>query len=896
MREYIAAADLASVGDEGYVIRSLSRGRHAQFTVIAGKTEIGALYGTFAFLRLHADAEARSRTWTSPQSPRIKNRHLNNWETTRLYAGNNASGTGGLNGENGTIFNFAATGASADRNLPVILDRYIVVARALASRRDQRLRDQPRQRRQRLPDAGLHRAGGGARRRAAPVRDQDLAGDQLHRADRPAVRAGHADQPAAGSRTAPRSAAGGHRKARQLQASIPDFMGFTVKANSEGQPGPQDFGYDHGDGANGIAAAVAPLGMKVYWRTFVYNAERRQRPAQAGLPGVRAHRRRAPAGRDDGTLPGQRVPPDQERPAGLPGQGAVPPDVRPHGEHQPGARAADHAGVHRPEQDAHLPRADVGGGPEDRHLRTDADGAAGKRLVGNIVDGTAQGHSDTAIVGVANLGNADNLTGHHFSQANLFAFGRQAWDWTLDSEDIADDWARMTWSNDDRVVDTIVKMMMGSWEALVSYQTPLGVGAPVHVRATTTARTRRSGSSRTTGARSTTTRPTAPASGFDRSATGSNFVAPVLPDRCEQRYGNIETTPENLLMWFHHVPWDHRMDSGRTFWDELVYRYQMGVQYVTWMRESVGLAGALHRRPPLRGGEGQAGDPRGRRRRLAGHQRRTTGRSSAAGTSRWTTVRCRPRSWSTARRSAASTCPPRRTRSPWPPGASPRITQVRTADPDARYEIVSQADGVPGQAVVKVTKDDFFGPAREELRLQPGARHDAAEPAGQRHGAGLLRAGRSCSYNALLPAGAHSDRAGSTAVASDPAATVVVEQAASPTGQAKVTVTNGGASSVYTVDLDTAHHRQRRVRRRPSSARSGSGCDRTTAAGACPADRWSSPHRTATCRATRTRRGTWRCRTSTATGRRSRRSSSRGRSPTTTSRAASSPTPTTTTT
>src|SRR3954451_13893768 len=89
-----------------------------------------------------------------------------------------------------------------------------------------------------------------------------------------------------------------------------------------------------------------------------------------------------------------------------------------------------------------------------------------KRLIGNIVDGSAQGHSDTAMVGVANLGNADNLTGHHFSQANLFAFARQAWDWRQDSPAVATDWVRMTWSNDRHVVHTIVEMMMGSWEAL----------------------------------------------------------------------------------------------------------------------------------------------------------------------------------------------------------------------------------------------------------------------------------------------------------------------------------------------------------------------------------------------------------------------------------------------
>ena len=126
-------------------------------------------------------------------------------------------------------------------------------------------------------------------------------------------------------------------------------MGFTVKANSEGQPGPQDFGYDHGDGANGIAAALAPLGMKVFWRTFVYNASvDEDRLKRAYLEFGHINDEPQP----DGTqraLRGQRAAADQERPARLPGARAVQPDVRPDGEHQPGAGARGHPGVHRPE-------------------------------------------------------------------------------------------------------------------------------------------------------------------------------------------------------------------------------------------------------------------------------------------------------------------------------------------------------------------------------------------------------------------------------------------------------------------------------------------------------------------------------------------------------------------
>jgi alpha-glucuronidase len=269
VRQHVAAADLAPIGREGYIVRSVTSGAD-RFTVIAGNTEVGALYGTFAFLRLMQTQKPVTNLNVS-DSPKIKNRHLNNWEGTRLYAGNNPAGTGGLNGENGTIFNFAATGASAGRNLPVILDRYIVVARALASVGINGF------------EINLVNANNVYLTNAYIAQEAALA-DAL----RPygikislainytaPTDARFAPDTLTNQQLDPYGAAFGGwwtRKAQQLRASIPDFMGFTVKANSEGQPGPQDFGYDHGDGANGIAAAVAALDMKVYWRTFVYNA------------------------------------------------------------------------------------------------------------------------------------------------------------------------------------------------------------------------------------------------------------------------------------------------------------------------------------------------------------------------------------------------------------------------------------------------------------------------------------------------------------------------------------------------------------------------------------------------------------------------------------------------
>jgi alpha-glucuronidase len=705
VKRHVSRRELRSAGDDGYVIRSIRR-RGRAFTVIAGNTELGALYGTFGFLR-RMQTQQPIRHLDVSESPRIANRHLNNWETTRLYAGNDASGTGGLNGENGTIFNFAATGPSADRNLPVILDRYLVTARALASVGINGF------------EINLVNADNVYLTPAYIAQEAALA-DAL----RPyGIRISLAINYTAptDSRFEPDTLTNEQldpyssefrgwwtRKAQELRASIPDFMGFTVKANSEGQPGPQDFGYDHGDGANGIAAAVAPLGMTVYWRTFVYNADvdpdRLKRAYLEFGPIDDEPQEDGTTGRflDNVFLQTKNGPLDfQAREPFHPMFGRME-NTNQALELQITQEYTGHDKMltYLAPMWEEVLKTDTYATDEDGELLE-------RRRVGHIVDGTAQGHSDTAIVGVANLGNADNLTGHHFSQANLYAFGRQAWDWKSDSDDVAEEWVRMTWSNDRRVVSTLVQLMMGSWEALVSYQTPLGVAhqftsdghydpnpsewfirddwSPVYYN-----------------------QADGVGLGFDRSPTGSNFVAQYFPT-LEARYGNLATVPENLMMWFHHVPWDHPMRSGRIFWDELVHRYQMGVQYVTWMRETwESLEPYIDAR---RFAEVKA--------KLAIHEADAANWRDTC-VSYWQRFSGRAIPVDDAPLSASIVVDGKRIggfdlsaasyRIPVAAGASPRITDVRTADPRARYEIVSQADGVPGRAVVKVTNRGFFGP------------------------------------------------------------------------------------------------------------------------------------------------------------------------------------------
>jgi alpha-glucuronidase len=759
--QMVPAADLGGLGPEGYLIRS-TNGR----TVIAGNSELGALYGTFAFLRLIQTQKPIGGLNVS-SSPKIKRRHLNYWETERLYAGNNAAGTGGVNGENGAVFDFAATGASASKNLPVILDRYIVVARALAS----------------LGINGITINNVNANNvyltNAYLAQEAALADALRPYGVRLAVSINYtaptdsrfAPDTLTNQQLDPYSAAfrgWWTRKAQQIKSAIPDFVGFTVKANSEGQPGPQDFGYDHGDGANGIAAAVAPLDMTVFWRTFVYNASvdnDRLKRAYLEFAPIDAADRFA----DNVFLQTKNGPLDfQPREPIHPMFGRIK-NTNQAIELQ---ITQEYTGQNR--MLTYL-------APMWEEVLKTETGAPGQ--VGEIV---ARGDTDSAIVGVANLGNAENVTGHHFSQANLYAWGRLAWDWTLGAEDIAREWVRMTWSNDAPVIDTIVKMMMGSREALTQYQGPLGIGhqfrssdhygpmpdqwfqmdewSPVYYNKADSG-----------------------GLGFDRSPTGSNLVAQYFPT-LQQRYGNIDTTPENLLAWFHHIPWDRTMASGRPFWDELVYRYQMGVQYVTWMRETwdtleplIGTRRFSEVKAKLAQHETDAASWRDASinyfREFSGREIPTDDGPLSA------RITVGGRTHGGFNLSSASYT------IPVAAGASPAITDVAT-NPGATAQIVSQADSVPGQAVVKVTKTDFFGPIVKNyvFNLVP----DTTLKSLKVNSREIVKPGVT-SYRAVFTPTDTTPKL--QAVASDPAATVAIEPG-------KVTVTNGDASTAYTIAYD----------------------------------------------------------------------------------------------
>lgn len=346
-------------------------------------------------------------------------------------------------------------------------------------------------------------------------------------------------------------------RADALYAGIPDFGGFLVKANSEGEPGPQDYYRTHADGANMLARAIGNRGV-VIWRAFVYSAEDRTDRA------MQAYNEFVPLdGKFDGNviLQVKNGPVDfQPREPFHPLFGAMP-RTRLMFE---GQITKEYLG-----QATHL----VYLAPLWKET-LDADTGRGGTV--------AQIIAPAGMAGVANTGSDRDWSGSHFNQANWYAFGRLAWNPNLSSEQIAREWAAQTFSRDPAFLDKVVPMMIASRQAVVDYMTPLGLA---HQMATGShygpgpwvcdlkrpewnpcyySRADRNGI------------------GFDRTASGSMALAQYAPSVAAQ-WADPKTMDEDYLLWFHHVPWNYRTQSGRPLWDELVHRYDRGVAAVDAM-------------------------------------------------------------------------------------------------------------------------------------------------------------------------------------------------------------------------------------------------------------------------------------------------------------------------
>ena len=351
-------------------------------------------------------------------------------------------------------------------------------------------------------------------------------------------------------------------KVKEIYTLIPDFGGFLVKANSEGQPGPQDYGRTHADGANMLAKALQPYKGIVMWRAFVYSPNADDRAKQAynefmPLDGQFM---------DNVIIQVKNGPVDfQPREPFTPLFGAVRkmPLMIEFQITQEYLGFSNHLVYLAPLFKECL----------DSDTYSDGPGST----VAKVTDGTLRPARITAIAGVANIGEDTNWTGHHFAQANWYCFGRLAWDHTLTSAQIADEWIRMTFSTDELFMKPVKEMMLSSRETAVQYMMPLGLHhifaeghhygpQPWHERA-----------QREDWTAKYYHKADSAGIGFDRTTSGSDAVSQYFPP-LKNEFNTISTCPENLLLWFHHVPWNHKMKSGRSLWEELCHKYDSGVQ------------------------------------------------------------------------------------------------------------------------------------------------------------------------------------------------------------------------------------------------------------------------------------------------------------------------------
>ncbi|MGO4379980.1 alpha-glucuronidase family glycosyl hydrolase [Pseudoduganella sp. RAF19] len=541
LRDGVSAPDLDALGAEGYLLRAAKHGGK-KATIIAANSDQGLLYGAFAWLRAARLGQPLDAL-NEKSAPKLQLRMLNHWDNLdrtveRGYAGE-------------SIWNWW--------DLPDVTDaRYTDYARANASLG--------------INGTVLNNVNSKPEILTAPwIAKAAAVADVLRPYGIKVYLSARFSTPLELKQTQtadpldPQVAAWWKAKADEIYKAIPDFGGFLVKANSEGQPGPQDYHRTHADGANMLAAAVAPHKGIVMWRAFVYAAEK---------PDDRAKQAYSEFKPLDGKFADNVIVQVKN--------GAI--DFQPREPFHPLFGAMDKTPLMMEFQitkeylgySTHL--AYLGTLFEETlHSDTRMKGK-GPTVAQVLEDG---GHL-TGMAGVANIGSSRNWSGSHFDQANWYAFGRLAWNPQASSRDIAKEWASLTFTP--QAADAITDIMAESREAVVDYMTPLGLH---HVM----------GTGHHHGPAPWVDNLGRPdwnpvyyhkadknGIGFDRSATGSNALAQYSPE-IARLYADPHTTPQADLLWFHHLPWDYKMPSGRTLWADMIAHYDHGVAQVADMQQ-----------------------------------------------------------------------------------------------------------------------------------------------------------------------------------------------------------------------------------------------------------------------------------------------------------------------
>jgi alpha-glucuronidase len=537
---------LEKAGKEGFVIVTI-KSNQKNITAIAANSDVGVLYGVFHFLRL-LQTNQNINNLSIVSAPKIDIRVLNHWDNLnrtveRGYAGFSiwnwhtlpdyidkryvdyarANASFGING---TVL------TNVNANALVLSKDYLVKVAALANT---------------FRPYGIKVYL--TARFSAPIELGKLkTADPLD----------------------PQVQQWWKQKIDEIYSYVPDFGGFLVKANSEGQPGPQNYGRTHADGANMLADAVAPHAGIVIWRAFVYSNET---PDDRFKQAYNEFKPLDGKFRKNVLVQVKNGPIDfQPREPFSPLFGAMP---------QTPLMMEFQLTQEYLGQATHL----VYEAPLFKEtLDADTYEKGKGSTVAKVIDGTLEGHDVSGMAGVSNIGNERNWTGHPFAQANWYTLGRLAWDYNLTSTQIADEWIKQTFNNNEGFVNAVRKMMLTSREAVVNYMTPLGLHhimgyghhygpAPWYDKA-----------ARADWNPVYFHKADSIGIGFDRTATGSNALAQYAPE-VRKQYEDINTCPEEFLLWFHHVPWNYKLKTGRTLWDELCYKYNIGVDSVRWMQK-----------------------------------------------------------------------------------------------------------------------------------------------------------------------------------------------------------------------------------------------------------------------------------------------------------------------
>lgn len=536
----VNADELAELGADGFIIRAIAG---KQSLLIAANTETGVLYGTYTLLRLLRTAAIDLASINIQEKPSYQRRVLNHWDNLdrsveRGYAGHSIWMWDELPGKlspryrdyaranaavgiNGTVLN------NVNANPQILSRTYLEKVKALAD----------------------------------VFRPYGIKVYLAVNFSSPKELSGLSDSDPLN----PQVVSWWKEKADEIYSLIPDFGGFLVKANSEGLPGPQDYGRTHADGANMLADALAPHGGIVMWRAFVYSPNGNDRSKQAYdefLPLDGQFRKNVIIQVKNGPI-----------------------DFQPREPYSPLFGAMKHTSL-MPE--FQITQEYLGFSTHlvflatlyTECLQTDTYTEGRNSTIARITDGSLFGDSLTAIAGVANIGDDANWCGHDFAQANWYAFGRLAWNNQLEPAVIAQEWVKQTFTENADFVQPVTKIMLQSREAAVNYMTPIGLhhlmGWEHHYGPEPWCAI--------PGARPDWM-PTyyhkadSAGIGFDRSTTGSGATLQYA-EPLRSIYDNPATCPEKYLLWFHHLPWDYVLSDGNTLWDELCYKYSSGVDQV----------------------------------------------------------------------------------------------------------------------------------------------------------------------------------------------------------------------------------------------------------------------------------------------------------------------------